>query len=267
MSSASEPEFASQSSRCKNLRHCTAVLSLDCFRCPAQIYIAELAPNSHRGKLLALMGVANALSIMASHAVDVIADGGEGTATGWWRAEILFNMALPVLLLLLLLHMPESPAFVGTPAPAATTAAGAADSVEAPMTTDEEEALRQRHSVVLRRAVVLCVALDLAREACAGSRMLDQQRCTPRDSFEPISWCSSLVGLSSPSTLRNCTWSAGPPTLLRSSTPSTASAPSRSSRWRAAHRTLIPLYHLRVHHGLQHCYLRRHHKLQLRQTP
>ena len=117
------------------------------------LYIAELAPDTHRGKLLALMGVANALSIMGAHLIDVVADGGEGTASGWWCAEILFGILSPIILLLLLLYMPESPAFLAggcTPAAAMRAAVPEEES-------EEEAAVEEaRHTAVRRRAVGLC---------------------------------------------------------------------------------------------------------------
>ena len=113
------------------------------------LYIAELAPDTHRGKLLALMGVANALSIMGAHLIDVVADGGEGTTPGWWCVEILFGIVSPIILLLLLLYMPESPAFLaGGCAPAANASAAVEEAEQA-----EETRL---HAAVRRRAVGLC---------------------------------------------------------------------------------------------------------------
>ena len=108
------------------------------------LYIAELAPDNHRGKLLALMGVANAMSIMGAHSIDFVADGGADTASGWWCAEILFGILSPILLLVLLLYMPESPAFL---------AARAAVPEEQPEQAAAEEA---RHTAARRRAVGLC---------------------------------------------------------------------------------------------------------------
>ena len=117
------------------------------------LYIAELAPDTHRGKLLALMGVANALSIMGAHLIDVVADGGEGTAPGWWCAEILLGILSPIILLLLLLYMPESPAFLaGGCAPAAAMRAAVPEEE-----SEEEAAVEEaRHTAVRRRAVGLC---------------------------------------------------------------------------------------------------------------
>jgi MFS family permease len=111
------------------------------------LYIAELAPDNHRGKLLALMGVANAVSIMGAHSIDFVADGGADTASGWWCAEILFGILSPILLLVLLLYMPESPAFL---------AARAAVPEEQPEQAAAEEA---RHTAARRRAVGLCASI------------------------------------------------------------------------------------------------------------
>lgn len=119
------------------------------------LYIAELAPDTHRGKLLALMGVANAVSIMGAHSIDVVADGGAGTASGWWCAEILFGILSPILLLLLLLYMPESPAFLADGC-APVAAARAAVPEEQPEQAAEEEA---RHTAARRRAVGLCASI------------------------------------------------------------------------------------------------------------
>ena len=117
------------------------------------LYIAELAPDTHRGKLLALMGVANALSIMGAHLIDVVADGGEGTASGWWCAEILFGILSPIILLLLLLYMPESPAFL---AGGCTPAAAMRAAVPEEESEDEAAVEEARHTAVRRRAVGLC---------------------------------------------------------------------------------------------------------------
>ena len=118
------------------------------------LYLAELSPDEHRGKILAGMGVANALSVMGAHTVDYIADGGSGSLGWWWRFEALSGAFLPVFLLLLLRHMPESPVYLA--------AAAASEDAE------EDVAESKRLATVRWKSIGLCVALDVVRECTGG---------------------------------------------------------------------------------------------------
>ena len=118
------------------------------------LYLAELSPDEHRGKILAGMGVANALSVMGAHTVDYIADGGSGSLGWWWRFEALSGAFLPVFLLLLLRHMPESPVYLAA--------------VAASEDAEEDVAESKRLATVRWKSIGLCVALDVVRECTGG---------------------------------------------------------------------------------------------------
>ena len=118
------------------------------------LYLAELSPDEHRGKILAGMGVANALSVMGAHTIDYIADGGSGSLGWWWRFEALSGAFLPVFLLLLLRHMPESPVYLAA--------------VAASEDAEEDVAESKRLATVRWKSIGLCVALDVVRECTGG---------------------------------------------------------------------------------------------------
>jgi len=140
------------------------------------LYLAELSPDEHRGKILAGMGVANALSVMGAHTVDYIADGGSGSLGWWWRFEALSGAFLPVFLLLLLRHMPESPVYLAATAAAAAAEeasvaskpAAAAAAVAASEDAEEDVAESKRLATVRWKSIGLCVALDVVRECTGG---------------------------------------------------------------------------------------------------